>query len=92
MLLEVLLKFEKLFGGTLGNRDTDPVHFELKDGATPHHGRPFPVPQIHRETMKKEVNRLVKLGILKWEEESAWAFPSFTIPKLNQTVRFISDF
>ena len=66
MLLEVLLKFEKLFDGTLGDWDTDPVHFELKDGSKPYHGRPFPVPRIHRETMKKEVNRLVKLGILKW--------------------------
>ena len=92
MLLQVLLKFEKLFDGTLGDWDTDPVHFELKDGAKPYHGRPFPVPRIHRETMKKEVDRLVKLGILKWEGESEWAFPSFIIPKSNQTVRFISDF
>ena len=35
---------------------------------------------------------MVKLGILKWEGESEWAFPSFIIPKSNQTVRFISDF
>ena len=42
--------------------------------------------------MKKEVDRLVKLGILKWQGESEWAFPSFIIPKSNQTVRFISDF
>ena len=92
MLLQVLLQFKKLFDGTLGDWDTDPVHFELKDGAKPHHGRPFPVPRIHRETMKKEVDRLVRLGILKWEGESKWAFPSFIIPKSNQTVRFISDF
>ena len=42
--------------------------------------------------MEKEVDRLVKLGILKWEGESKWAFPSFIIPKSNQTVRFILDF
>ena len=65
MLLEVLLKFEKLFDGPLGNWDTNPVHFELKDGVKPHHGRPFLVPRIHRENMKKEVDRFVKLGILK---------------------------
>ena len=35
---------------------------------------------------------MVKLGILKWEGESNWAFPSFIIPKSNQSVRFISDF
>ena len=91
-LLQVLEKFETLFDGTLGDWNTDPVHFEFKDGAKPYHGRPFPVPRIHRETMKKEVDRMVKLGIMKWEGESEWAFPSFIIPKSNQTVRFISDF
>jgi len=91
-LLQVLQKFETLFDGTLGDWNTTPVHFELKEGAKPYHGRPFPVPRIHRETMKKEVDRMVKLGIMKWEGESEWAFPSFIIPKSNQTVRFISDF
>ena len=35
---------------------------------------------------------MVKLGILKWEGESEWAFPSFIILKSNQTVRCILDF
>ena len=91
-LLQTLQKFEHLFDGNLGDWKTSPVHLELKEGARPYHGRAFPVPRIHRETLKKEVERMVKLGILKWEGESEWAFPSFIIPKSNQTVRFISDF
>ena len=91
-LLQLLKKYEGLFDGTLGNWKTTPVHFELKEDAKPFHGRAFPVPRIHRETLKKEIDRLVKLGILKWEGESEWAFPSFIIPKSNGTVRFISDF
>ena len=91
-LLQLLKKYEGLFDGTLGNWKTTPVHFELKDDAKPYHGRAFPVPRIHWETLKKEIDRLVKLGILKWEGESEWAFPSFIIPKSNGTVRFISDF
>ena len=91
-LLQLLKKYEDLFDGTLGNWKTLPVHFELKEGAKPFHGRPFPVPRIHRETLKREIDRMVKLGILKWEGESEWAFPSFIIPKSNQTVRFILDF
>ena len=35
---------------------------------------------------------MVKLGILKRERESEWAFQSFIIPKSNQTVQFISNF
>jgi len=91
-LLQTLTKFEHLFDGSLGDWNTPPVHLELKEDAKPYHGRAFPVPRIHRETLKKEVDRMVKLGILKWEGESEWAFPSFIIPKSNQTVRFISDF
>ena len=66
-LLQTLMKFEHLFDGNLGDWNTPPVHLELKEGAKPYHGRAFPVPRIHRETMKKEVDRMVKLGILKWE-------------------------
>ena len=90
--MEVLTTFEIIFDGSLGDWKTSPVHFELKEGAKPYHGRPFPIPQIHRKTTKKEVERMVELGILKWEGESEWAFPSFIIPKTNLTVRFISDF
>ena len=35
---------------------------------------------------------MIRLGILKRESDSQWAFPSFIIPKSNGTVRFISDF
>ena len=92
LLIAMLNEFPDLFDGTLGDWDTAPVSLELKEGAKPHHGRPSPVPRIHRKTLKKEVDRMVKLGILKWEGESEWAFPSFIIPKTNQTVRFICDF
>ena len=64
-LLQLVQKFEEFFDGMLGDWKTSPVHFELKEWVNPFHGRPFPVPWIHRETMKKEVDRMVKLGILK---------------------------
>ena len=68
------------------------MHFELKPDAKPFHGRPYPVPQIHKETLRKEVDRMVEIGILKRQAESEWASPSFIIPKSNKTVCFISDF
>ena len=40
-LLEVLTEFEDLFDGTLGDWNTEPVSFELKEGATPYHGRAY---------------------------------------------------
>ncbi len=38
-LLSVLLKFESLFDGTLGDWKLPPVSFELKQGMKPYHGR-----------------------------------------------------
>ena len=55
----MLLEFESLFDGTLGDWNRPPVSIELIKGATPYHGRPYPIPQIHKATLMKEINRLV---------------------------------
>jgi hypothetical protein len=64
----------------------------MKTDTEPYHGRPFPVPKIHELTLKKELGRLEKLGILKKVNRSQWGAPTFIIPKKDGTVRFISDF
>ncbi len=92
LLLEFLLKFKELFDGTLGDWKLLPVSFELKKGAKPYHGRPYPIPKIHKATLIKEIDHLVVIGVLKWQPLSKWAYPSFIIPKKDQTVRTISDF
>ena len=71
-LLKLLTEFEDLFDGTLGDWDTEPVSLKLKEGTRPYHGRPFPTPKAHKETLKKEVQRLCELGVLKWQSESEW--------------------
>ena len=58
MLLECLQEFEDLFNGKLGDWDCKPVSLQLKEGAQPHHGWPFPIPKKHVETTKQEVQRL----------------------------------
>ncbi len=92
MLLALLLKFEELFNGTLGDWKLLPVSFELKEGANQYHGRPYPIPKIHKATLMKEIDRLILIGVLKWQSLSKWALPSFIIPKKDYTVRTISDF
>jgi hypothetical protein len=91
-LLALLLKFEELFDGMLGDWKLPPVSFESKEGAKPYHSRPYPIPKIHKATLMKEINRLVLIGVLKWQPLSKWASPSFIIPKKDYTVRTISDF
>ena len=91
-LLRLLLKFEELFDGTLGDWDTEPVDIELKPDAKPYHGRAFPVPVIHKDTLMKELERLVELGVMIKQPNSEWGSPTFILPKKNKTVRVLTDF
>jgi hypothetical protein len=92
LLLVLLLKFEELFDGTLRDWKLPPVSFELKEGAKPYHGRPYPITKIHKATLMKEIDRLILMRVLKWQPSSKWALPSFIIPKKDHTVCTISDF
>ncbi len=86
-LLSLLLNYELLFDGTLGDWNRPPVSVEMKEGAKPYHGRPYPIPQIHKTTLMKEINRLESIGVLKRQSSSQWASPTFIIPKKDITVR-----
>jgi hypothetical protein len=90
--LKSLLRYEDLFDGALGTWNGPPVALRLKKDATPHFARPFSVPHIHERTLKIEIDRLVKLGVLKWTKANKWAAPTFITPKKDGRVRFISDF
>ncbi len=91
-LLSLLLDFESLFDGTLGDWNRPPVSIELKDGAKPYHGRPYPILQIHKATLMKQIDRLMGIGVLKRQPSSQWASPTFLIPKKDMTVHTITDF
>ena len=87
MLLNLLLKYEELFDGTLGEWMTAPVRLQLKPEAKPYHvRRAYPVPRVHLGTLKREVDRLCKIHVLKKQDDLEWASPSFIIPKQNNTV------
>jgi hypothetical protein len=86
--LEVLQKYENLFDSTVGDQNTEPVSFELKEGAKPYHDRAYPGPQARKETLIKELNRLCDLGVLEWQPASEWASPSFIAPKKTNLYAF----
>ena len=77
---------------TLGKWTGDPYHIELKPNVTLYHARAFPIPRIHEQTLRNEVQRLCELGILTRINHSEWGAPTFIIPKKDGLVRFISDF
>ena len=68
-LLSVLLKFEPLFDGTLGDWKLPPVSFELKEGMKPYHGRPYLLHK-HKAVSMKEIKRLCDIGVLEWQPSS----------------------
>ena len=83
-LLELLQEFEVLFSGKLGDWDCKPVSLQLKEVAQPYHGRSCPILKKHVETTKRKVQRLCDLGVLKWQDHSEWALPTFIIPRKRQ--------
>ena len=86
------MEFEELFDGTLGDWKTESMSLELKEGMKPYHGKAYQVPQLHKETTIKELNRLCGLGVLEFQPESEWASPSFITPKKDGTVHFLTVF
>jgi hypothetical protein len=57
-LLEVLAKHQKMFDGTLGVYPHKKVHIDIDPNAKPAHARQYPVPRVHSQTFKKELDHI----------------------------------
>ena len=90
-LYELLLKYEDLFDG-LGEWKTDLVDFGMVEDAKLHSQWHYSVPHLYKDTLNKEIDWLVDLGVLEPVQESEWGSPIFIIPKKDGHVRFVSDF
>ena len=53
-----------MFDGTLGKYTGSDYTIELNEDAKPYHAKSFSIPKIHELTLKKEVYRLIKIGVL----------------------------
>jgi hypothetical protein len=87
----VLNEHAKLFDGTLRVYPHRKFHINLISGAVPKHFIPYSIPVIHLEAFKKELNHLVKIGVLSPQCASEWASPTFITPKNDGRVRWVSD-
>ncbi|KAL7501812.1 hypothetical protein ACHAXN_000028, partial [Cyclotella atomus] len=87
-LLEVLAKHQKLVDGTPGVYPHKKVHIDIDPNAKPVHARLYPVSRVHLQTFKKELDHLVKIGVLAPQGESDWASPTFITPKKDGRVRW----
>jgi len=64
-LAVLLCKCEALFDGQLGHWHGQEVKLELQEGAQPYHACAYNIPRCHIQTLKAEVELLVKIGVLK---------------------------
>ena len=90
----LLSRFTRLFSNELKAYKGRKMHLELEPGGREklRFQRHYPVPHVHRDTFKKELERLVEIGALSRVDSSEYAAPSFLIPKKDGRVRWISDF
>ena len=91
-LRRLLQKYKSLFDGKLGQWKGPPVNIELREGVKPSYQKAYPVPHSQQAMLMAEIERLVRIGVLKRITDSEWGAPNFVIPKKDQTVRFITDF
>ena len=84
--------YENVFDSNIGTWTGKPYNLPMKQDVEPYHDQEFTVPKIHELTLKTEVDRIVKIGVLWKVNRSQWGDPTLSIPKKDGTVRFISDF
>jgi transposase InsO family protein len=89
---QILVEYKELYDGHLGKANGEPYHIPMKPNATPYYQKPFPIPLIHQATLKKEIERLISLGVLERDTHSPWGAPTFIIPKKNERVRLVTDY
>ena len=91
-LFQLLSRHERLFDGTLGLYPHEKMHIELLPGERfESFSRPYPVPHIHLDTFKKELDHLVRIGVLSRQSASVCASPTFIAAKKDGRVRWLSD-
>ena len=66
----------------VANNQHKQFHIELEPDHTPVHAQIYPVPRVHLEVFRRELNHLVKLEVLESQGLSRWTSPSFIIPKM----------
>ena len=91
-LLRLLKQFEDLFDGNLGVWYTKPFDLELKPYSETFNCKYYMVTIINKVTFHKELQRLVKIGVLTLVQQYQYGTPIFVIPKKEGTVRFITDY
>ncbi len=66
------------------------MHIELEAGAQTAYRQPYPVPMVHMAIFKKELDNLVKIGVLLPVRDTEWGLPTFITLKRYGRVCWVS--
>ena len=91
-LAKLLKKFDKLFDGQLKEYKGEQIHLDVDPAVPPHRSKAYTVPRSHWLVFKRELDRLVRIGVLEPVGRSNWMAGTFIIPKKDGKVRWITDF
>jgi hypothetical protein len=66
----------------------------MNPNCKPIHARAYTVPRSVEQQLRKEIVRLVDIGVLEEDYSSEWASmcPSFAIPKKNGAIIVVTNF
>jgi len=76
-------KYKDVFNGQLGCHPTAKIKIRLRPDAKPHWQRPYSVPFARQEAFRRELQSMIKDGVLVRVGPSEWGFPRNSSPKLT---------
>ena len=92
LLESTLQKYGKIFDGKLGIFLDEKFHTDLVDDAKPVFKKAYHIPFQRESLFKNELQNIVANGVLEPCGQSAWAAPTFVVPKKDNRVKWVSDF
>ena len=95
-LIKIVLKYKHAFSlrGELGKSNSLIYHIRLKPDAEHFYRQPFRSSDHEKELMRKEITKLIKLGIVEVSSKNyvPYCSPSMLVAKSDNSARLISDF
>ncbi|KAG2192710.1 hypothetical protein INT47_010353 [Mucor saturninus] len=93
--IKMMYQFDHIFdwnNDKIGNIDIMEHTIKLKSDAIPKRVRPYRISPLETESLKKEIDKLLKLGIIEKGGYSNWASPIIMLKKKDGSYRIVADF
>lgn len=92
VLTPLFQKFSDVFSGTLGEFNKGLIKLNLKCNYEPKFCKPRPLPLALKDRVEKEIEKLVRLGVLEPVDYSEWGTPIVPVLKKSGEVRICGDY